>query len=143
MKPLVSVIVPIYNDAPYLQETLNSIMASTYRPIEVVMVDDGSKDNSLHIAQDFCAHHPECVVIAQENQGVSVARNNAIRAAKGKYILPVDADDTIANTFIQKAVEVIEKRNDIRVVGCRCWMFGAVDKEWKLPEFSHSLLARK
>lgn len=143
MKPLVSVIVPIYNAAPYLQETLNSIMASTYRPIEVVMVDDGSKDNSLHIAQDFCAHHPECVVIAQENQGVSVARNNAIRAAKGKYILPVDADDTIANTFIQKAVEVIEKRNDIRVVGCRCWMFGAVDKEWKLPEFSHSLLARK
>ncbi len=143
MKPLVSVIVPIYNDAPYLQETLDSIMASTYRPIEVVMVDDGSKDNSLHIAQDFCAHHPECVVIAQENQGVSVARNNAIRTAKGKYILPVDADDTIANTFIQKAVEVIEKRNDIRVVGCRCWMFGAVDKEWKLPEFSHSLLARK
>lgn len=143
MKPLVSVIVPIYNAAPYLQETLNSIIASTYRPIEVVMVDDGSKDNSLHIAQDFCAHHPECVVIAQENQGVSVARNNAIRAAKGKYILPVDADDTIANTFIQKAVEVIEKRNDIRVVGCRCWMFGAVDKEWKLPEFSHSLLARK
>lgn len=143
MKPLVSVIVPIYNAAPYLQETLDSIMASTYRPIEVVMVDDGSKDNSLHIAQDFCAHHPECVVIVQENQGVSVARNNAIRAAKGKYILPVDADDTIANTFIQKAVEVIEKRNDIRVVGCRCWMFGAVDKEWKLPEFSHSLLARK
>ena len=105
MKPLVSVIVPIYNAAPYLQETLDSIMASTYRPIEVVMVDDGSRDNSLHIAQDFCTHHPECVVIAQDNQGVSVARNNAIRAAKGTYILPVDADDTIADTFIQKAVE--------------------------------------
>ena len=143
MKPLVSVIVPIYNAAPYLQETLDSIMASTYRPIEVVMVDDGSKDNSLRITQDFCAHHPECVVIAQENQGVSVARNNAIRAAKGTYILPVDADDTIADTFIQKAVEVIENSNDIRVVGCRCRMFGAVDKEWKLPKFSHSLLARK
>lgn len=143
MKPLVSVIVPIYNAASVLKETLDSIMASSYRPIEVVMVDDGSKDDSLHIAQAFCALHPECSVISQHNQGVSVARNNAIRHANGVYILPVDADDKIADTFIEKAVEIIESKSDVRVVGCRCWMFGAVDKEWKLPNFSHSLLARK
>lgn len=143
MKPLVSVIVPIYNAAPYLQETLDSILASTYRPIEVIMVDDGSKDDSLHIAQAFCAIHTECSVIAQHNQGVSVARNNAIRHANGVYILPVDADDKIADTLIEKAVEVIENSNEVRVVGCRCWMFGAINKEWKLPKFSHSLLARK
>lgn len=143
MRPLVSVIVPIYNAAPYLRETLDSIVASTYRPMEVVMVDDGSKDDSLQIAQDFCALHPECRVISQPNQGVSVARNNAIRHAQGKYILPVDADDKIANTLIEKAVQVIENNDDIRVVGCRCWMFGAVDKEWKLPPFSHALLAHK
>lgn len=143
MRPLVSVIVPIYNAAPYLRETLDSIVASTYRPMEVVMVDDGSKDDSLQIAQDFCALHPECRVISQPNQGVSVARNNAIRHAQGQYILPVDADDKIANTLIEKAVQVIENNDDIRVVGCRCWMFGAVDKEWKLPPFSHALLARK
>ncbi len=143
MRPLVSVIVPIYNAAPYLRETLDSIMASTYRPMEVVMVDDGSKDDSLQIAQDFCALHPECHVISQPNQGVSVARNNAIRHAQGQYILPVDADDKIASTLIEKAVQVIENNDDIRVVGCRSWMFGAVDKEWKLPPFSHALLARK
>lgn len=143
MRPLVSVIVPIYNAAPYLRETLDSIVASTYRPMEVIMVDDGSKDDSLQIAQDFCALHPECRVISQPNQGVSVARNNAIRHAQGQYILPVDADDKIANTLIEKAVQVIENNDDIRVVGCRCWMFGAVDKEWKLPPFSHALLARK
>ena len=143
MKPLVSVIVPIYNAAPYLQETLDSILASTYRPIEVVMVDDGSKDESLSIAMSYCEQHTECQVIAQENSGVSVARNTAIKAAKGTYILPVDADDKIADTFIQKAVEVIEENDNIRVVGCRCWMFGAVNKEWKLPTFSHALLARK
>lgn len=143
MRPLVSVIVPIYNAAPYLKETLDSIMASTYRPLEVIMVDDGSRDDSLQIAQDFCALHPECRVISQPNQGVSVARNNAIRNANGVYILPVDADDKIANTLIEKAVQVIENNDDIRVVGCRCWMFGAVDKEWKLPPFSHALLARK
>ena len=134
MNPLVSVIVPIYNAAPFLKETLDSITASTYRPIEIVMVDDGSQDNSINIAQDYCTNHPECTVIAQANQGVSVARNNAIRHAKGIYILPVDADDKIADTFIQKAVEVIEKNDNIRVVGCRCWMFGAVNKEWELFE---------
>ena len=105
MNPLVSVIVPIYNAAPFLKETLDSITASTYRPIEIVMVDDGSQDNSINIAQDYCTNHPECTVIAQANQGVSVARNNAIRHAKGMYILPVDADDKIADTFIQKAVD--------------------------------------
>ena len=143
MKPLVSVIVPIYNAAPFLRETLDSILASTYRPIEVVMVDDGSHDDSLKIAQTYCEQHAECQVIAQKNRGVSAARNTAIKAAKGTYILPVDADDKIADTFIEKAVEVIEHDNNIRVVGCRCWMFGAVDKAWKLPDFSHSLLARK
>ena len=143
MKPLVSIIVPIYNAAPYLQETLDSILASTYRPIEVVMVDDGSKDNSLSIAQSYCEQHAECQVIAQENRGVSAARNTAIKAANGTYILPVDADDKIANTFIQKAVGIMERNDSVRVVGCRCWMFGAVDKEWKLPTFSHALLARK
>lgn len=143
MKPLVSVIVPIYNAAPYLEETLDSILASTYRPIEVVMVDDGSRDASLVIAQSYCQLHTECQVIAQENRGVSAARNTAINAAKGVYILPVDADDKISETFIEKAINVIEKDKDIRMVGCRCWMFGAVDKEWRLPKFSHSLLARK
>jgi glycosyltransferase involved in cell wall biosynthesis len=143
MKPLVSVIVPIYNAAPYLQETLDSILASTYRPIEVVMVDDGSKDNSLSIAKSYCEQYAECKVIEQTNRGVSAARNSAIRATKGTYILPVDADDKIADTFIQKAVDIIEENNNVRVVGCRCWMFGAVDKEWELPLFSHALLARK
>ena len=143
MKPLVSVIVPIYNAAPYLQETLDSILASTYRPIEVVMVDDGSKDASLSIAKSYCEQHVECRVIEQANRGVSAARNSAIRAAKGTYILPVDADDKIADTFIQKAVDIIEENDNICVVGCRCWMFGAVDKEWELPQFSHALLARK
>jgi glycosyltransferase involved in cell wall biosynthesis len=124
MNPLVSIIVPIYNAAPYLQETLESIIASTYRPIEVVMVDDGSKDDSLTIAQDICNKHPECRVLSQANSGVSVARNKAIRNANGTYILPVDADDKIADTFIEKAVKILENEQNIRVVGCRCWMFG-------------------
>lgn len=143
MNPLVSVIIPIYNAEPYLKETLDSVLCSTYRPIEVVMVDDGSSDNSLAIAQKYCAEHPECHILSQPNQGVSAARNNAIKNANGTYILPVDADDKIGSTYIQKAVEILEKHPEVRIVGCRAWMFGDVDKEWILPKFSHSLLARK
>ena len=79
MKPLVSVIVPIYNAASYLQETLDSIIASTYRPIEVIMMDDGSTDNSLSIAKNYCQLHSECQIYTQQNAGASAARNSAIR----------------------------------------------------------------
>lgn len=143
MKPLVSVIIPIYNAAPFLKETLDSVMESTYRPIEVIMIDDGSKDSSLAIAQEYCSTNQACKVYSQKNQGVSVARNNAIRKAQGTYILPVDADDKIGSTYIQQAVDILEMQPNVRMVGCRAWMFGDADKEWELPKFSHALLARK
>lgn len=143
MKPLVSVIVPIYNAAAFVVETLDSILASSYRPIEVVLVDDGSSDDSLPIVTDYCKHHEECCVYSQANAGVSAARNHAIRKAKGVYILPVDADDKIGTTYIEHAVQILETHPEIRVVGCHARMFDGVDKEWKLPAFSHALLARK
>lgn len=141
MKPLVSVIVPLYNAAPYIEEALESIVASTYRPIEVVVLDDGSMDDGLYIAQDFAKRHTEVRVIHQKNAGVSAARNCAIREAKGEWILPVDADDKISPTYIEHAVEQIA--DDVRVIGCRAEFFGAKTGEWKLPEFSYELLARK
>lgn len=143
MKPLVSVIIPVYNAADYVVETLDSVLASTYRPLEVVMVDDGSRDDSRTIAQAYCAQHPECRLITQANAGVSAARNHAIREAQGVYILPVDADDKIGTTYIEHAVQVFDNQSNTRVVGCQAWMFGDVDKPWKLPPFSHALLARK
>ena len=141
MKPLVSVIVPLYNAAPYIEEALESIVASTYRPIEVVVVDDGSTDESLRVAQRFAAHHAEVRVLHHSNAGVSAARNHAIREAQGEWILPVDADDKISPTYIEHAVEQIA--DDVRVIGCRAEFFGAKSGEWKLPAFSYELLARK
>ena len=91
MRPLVSIIIPLYNAAPYIEETLDSVLASSYRPIEVVVVDDGSKDDSLRVAETYCQKHTLCRVLSQPNAGVSAARNHAIREAKGKYILPVKA----------------------------------------------------
>ena len=141
MKPLVSVIVPLYNAAPYIGETLESVLASTYRPMEVVVVDDGSTDNSLATAQAFAKTHPEVRVLRQTNAGVSAARNHAIREARGEYILPVDADDKISPTYIEHAVDAMT--DDVRVVGCKAVFFGAKEGEWRLPDYSPELLARR
>ncbi len=141
--PLVSVIVPMYNTQDYIQETLTSILDSSYRPIEVIVMDDGSKDDSLIIAQRFAQSHPECKVLTQTNQGVSIARNNAIRAAKGEYILPVDSDDKITPSYIEHAVQAIHQHDDIRIVGCRGWKFGDADSEWKFPDYEPSIMARR
>ena len=141
MKPLVSVIVPLYNAAPFIGEALESVIASTYRPMEVVVVDDGSTDNSLSIAQDIAKRHPEIKVLHQPNAGVSAARNHAIREAKGTFILPLDADDTISPTYIAHAVEAM--KDDVRVVGSKAEYIGAKQGEWKLPNYSPELLARR
>lgn len=140
-QPLVSVIVPLYNAAPYIREALGSIVASTYRPLEVVVVDDGSSDTSLAESKAFAALHAEVRVIHQANAGVSSARNHAIREAKGELILPVDADDKISPNYIEKAVEAMQE--DVRIVGCRACYFGAKEGEWRLPEYRPELLARK
>ena len=143
MKPLVSVIVPLYNAAPFICEALESIVASTYRPIEVVVVDDGSTDDSLSVAMAFAKAHPEIHVIHQANAGASAARNHAIRMSHGEYILPVDADNRIHPLYIEEAQAVLEARPEVRVVGCRAEFFGARTGEWITPPFSKALLARK
>lgn len=143
MQPLVSVIVPLYNAAPYISEALESIVASTYRPIEVIVVNDGSTDDSLLVAQAFAGEHKEVKVISQPNSGASVARNNAIRVSHGKYILPVDADNRIHPLYIAEAEAVLETRQEVRVVSCRAEFFGDRTGEWIVPPFSKHTLARK
>lgn len=143
MKPLVSVIVPLYNAAPFIGEALESICQSTYRPIEVVVMDDGSTDNSRLVAQAFAKEHSEVRVLSQPNAGASAARNHAIRESHGEYILPVDADNKIHPLYIEEAVAVLESRPEVRVVSCRAEFFGDRTGEWIVPPFSKELLARK
>ena len=141
MKPLVSVIVPLYNAAPFIGEALESVLASSYRPIEIIVVDDGSTDDSLSVAQTIAVQHTEIKVLHQANAGVSAARNHAIREAQGEYILPVDADDKIGATYIEHAVEAMQE--NVRIVGCKAHFFGDKQGEWRLPAYSPALLARK
>ena len=87
--PLVSVIIPVYNGGRYLRAALESVFAQTYRPFEVIVVDDGSSDDSGVIAQSF----PDVRYIHQTNQGVAAARNNGIDAAQGEFFAFLDQDD--------------------------------------------------
>jgi len=142
-KPLVSVVIPVYNMEMFLADTLRSVLASTYPRIEVIVVNDGSTDSSLLVAGKVAAADPRVRVVSQSNSGVCRARNTAIGLAAGEYILPVDADNLIEPTFIARAVEAIESRPGIKVVAPRADFFGDRTGEWRLPPFSLHLLARK
>lgn len=139
----VSVIVPVYNSEKYIAEALDSILASDYADIEVVCVDDGSKDASLQILNEYALRDSRVRVYSQQNAGACAARNYAISLAKGEFILPVDSDNKITSTFISRAMAVMLSDTEVKVVAPRAEYFGDKEGEWKLPPFSLNLLARK
>lgn len=139
----VSLIVPCYNHFQFLEETLQSALKSTYSNIEIIIVNDGSTDSSEEIALKYAQQHPNITYVHQSNQGPAAARNNGIGRAKGTYILPLDADDHISNDYIEKAVEILDQRNDVILVYCQAEFFGEKQGKWKLPEFSRKYLARE
>lgn len=141
--PLVSIIVPVYNMQDFLAETLRSILATEYPEFEVLVIDDGSRDKSLSIAQEVAREDARLRVIHQENQGASAARNNGISQARGKYILPVDADNLIEPTYVGAAVQVMESEPEVLVVAPRTDQFGLLTGEIHFPPFSLHQLAQK
>ncbi|SHM37985.1 N-terminal domain of galactosyltransferase [Cyclobacterium lianum] len=140
---LVSVVIPCYNQGKYLEETVQSVLASSYRPLEVLLVNDGSIDNSLEVALSLQRKHEELTVIDQANGGVAKARNMGIRAAKGEIILPLDGDDKISADYIAAAVGLLREQSEVKVVYCKAVKFSeAGQKPWKLKPFSLAALAR-
>lgn len=142
-KPLVSVIIPIYNMQEFLTETIESVLQSTYPRYELILVDDGSTDQSIEIGKRFSQQNPRIRFFAQTNGGASKARNFAIQQASGKYILPVDADNLISADYIERAVEALENNQQVKIVTCEAVFFGEKQGKWELPPFNLKLLARK
>ena len=118
---LVSIIIPLYNKADFMAETIDSVLAQSYQNFEIILVNDGSPDHSEKIALDFVKKDQRISYLAQTNQGVSVARNNGIKQAKGQYILPLDADDTIAKDYLKLAVNHLENHPDVGLVYCKAY----------------------
>lgn len=107
----ISVIVPVYNTERYLDECLNSIENQTLKDIEIICINDGSKDRSGEILEQHRKKDDRIKIINQENAGVSVARNRGIACAVGEYISFVDSDDILAPYFYEKAYENVKKNN--------------------------------
>lgn len=117
MNQLISIIVPVYNVEKYVLKCLNSIKEQTYENLEIIIVDDGSEDNSGKICDEFIDNNKSARVFHKKNGGLSSARNYGIRKAKGEIIAFIDSDDYVEKTFISDMYERMIK-NDADIVVC-------------------------
>lgn len=138
--PLVSVIVPCYKQAEYLPETLDCLLAQTYHNWECIVLDDESPDNTKEVAEGYALRDSRIRYMWQPNQGVSAARNNAIRSSHGKYIIPLDADDLITPIYLEHAVGYFESHPECKLVYGLAEKFGAESGKWDLPEYDFKTL---
>ena len=121
--PEISVIVPVYNVEKYLPQCLDSILGSTFKDIEVILVDDCGPDNSRAICDEYAAKDKRVRVIANpHNMGLSASRNNGFDKARGKYISFIDSDDFIDVTMYEKLYNAME-REKVDMVGCNAWNY--------------------
>ncbi len=112
VKGLVSVITPVYNSEKVIEKTLESVFSQTYKNIEVILVDDCSKDNSASIIKKYQESHPEVVYYLQPtNMGAGAARNKALELAKGQYVAFLDADDLWKPEKIEKQINQLKEKN--------------------------------
>ena len=131
INPKVSVIVPCYNNEKHIEETLISVKKQTYPNVEIIVVNDGSTDNSIEIINK---NSFDVKIINQENHGPSHARNRGSEISSGKYLLFVDGDDIIDPSYISKCVDILESNETVNIVYTKSNYFDAINKEWKLPE---------
>ncbi len=125
----VSVIIPCYNHGQYIDEAVQSVLDQSFQDFEIIVVNDGSTDEYTNkLLSDYIK--PKTTVIKTEYKGLHSARNTAISAAKGEYILPLDADDKIGTKFLELAVNVLDKNKKVGIVGSNVEAFG--DQSWKV-----------
>jgi len=119
-QPIISIIVPIYNVEKELPRCLESLITQTFKDIEIICVIDGSPDNSLRICEEYQSNEPRIVIVSQENQGLSGARNTGLARAKGKYIQFCDPDDYYSPDMCEKLHNAISLSNaDLAIAGTR------------------------
>jgi glycosyltransferase involved in cell wall biosynthesis len=137
--PLVSVVIPCFNHGKFLMDAVQSVELCDKELVELIIINDGSNDPyTIAVFEDLKKKGYN--VIQQSNQGLAKARNNGIRLAKGKYILPLDADNKIRPVYITKGVEVLESNPEIAVVYGKSEYFG---ERQGTPEFTSSFNLQK
>lgn len=133
---MVSVIIPVYNVGKYIREALDSVINQTYTNLEIIIVDDGSTDESGEICDEYAQKDNRIIVIHQENKGIGPARNAGLEIMKGKYVAFLDPDDAYSPFFISSMLNKIEKE-DADIVMCR---YSACKTEGTLANFKSSII---
>lgn len=139
MKILISVIVPCYNQAKYLNECLQSVLDQKFQEWECIIVDDGSPDNTEEVAEKWTEKDIRFKYYKKENGGVCSARNYAVERAVGDWILPLDADNSINPDYLSDAAKYFNE--NFKVIYGNAKKFGAVEEDWILPEYSPRRMA--
>ena len=120
MNPKFSIIVPLYNKAPYVKKALDSIVSQTFTDWECIVVDDGSTDNSAAVCEEYTVHYTPYTIhlLRQPNSGVAAARNNGVAKAKGEYVCFLDADDWWEAEYLEEMDRLIREYPDAGLYGC-------------------------
>jgi glycosyltransferase involved in cell wall biosynthesis len=133
-EPTISIVIPCHNAGEYLGEAVGSVLKQTYQNFELIIVDDGSNDERTRRALD-AYDQPKIKLVRTIHQGLANARNSGIEVARGKYILPLDADDMIGETYLGKAISILEANENIGIVYSKAEFFGEASGEWELPPY--------
>jgi glycosyltransferase involved in cell wall biosynthesis len=139
-QPLVSVIVPCYNQAAFLSEALESVISQTYTNWECIVVNDGSTDHTEAIVKSYIDIDFRFKYIHQDNGGVASARNTGVKYSIGEYILPLDGDDKLNEIFIEKAVQLFLENKNIQLVYPEVELFGNENRIWNLRQYNYEEL---
>lgn len=140
--PAVSIIIPCYKQAHYLPEAVGSVVAQTFTDWEIIIVDDGSPDQTAAAARQLMKQYPDrrLRLLEKKNGGLAHARNAGIGAAAGAYILPLDADDKIAPAMLEKTVALLDNNPGVAIAYTDVAHFGAVEKTIQAAEFDFKKL---
>lgn len=141
-KGLVSVITPMYNGAKYVAETIESVLRQTYPDWEMIIIDDGSKDNCAEIVRSYTLKDKRISLLQQANGGSASARNNGIRHAEGQYIALLDSDDLWEPEFLEEQIRLMKEKNAI-VVHASYRRINEESKEILRPFIAKSLVTYK
>ncbi len=143
MIPLISIIIPVYNAGKYLEKCLDSIVNQTYRNLEIILINDGSKDNSAEICQEYANKDHRIVFVSRENRGVSATRNEGIDLAHGDYFSFIDADDYLEIDTYEYLLNIISEHGVDAVNYEHFITFPEKENAHKLSDENYGLFDRK
>lgn len=143
MNNKISIIIPVYNASKTIGETLDAVINQIYKNIEVIIIDDGSKDDIDSVVNQYIEKYNFIRFFKQDNQGQVRTRNNGVEKSTGHYLLFLDADDIILPTYIEKCVKILDENPDVKLVYSRVNFFGKRNEELKLKPYTFKMLLRR